>query len=148
MWRKFGELQMVQLESPSIIQPLVASTIGMCRMVLFLLYARKRPLYYEPQKWIPRGVWGWGIQIGLFAVCKTNFCTINFQVFKSKHAAFPFSCMQRNRRTDVAIGRDIKGEAIRKWTTKVNDTKWCMWHSNWTIWSPRKLFLQNIFAHF
>ena len=43
-----------------------------------------------------RGVWPWGIQIGPFAVHKTYFFKINFPLINKPHAAFPFSCMQRN----------------------------------------------------
>ena len=38
-------------------------------------------------------------------------------------------------------------KATPQWTPKVDETKGCMTlgHSNWTIWSPRNLFLQTEF---
>ena len=81
----------------------------------------------------PRGVWPWGIQVGLFAVHQTYFCKINFNFINRSHAAFPFSCMQRNGRP-----------------TMYPKSEWhqgCMTpgHSSWTIYSPQNLFLQNEF---
>ena len=62
------------------------------------LHVVKWAILNASQKWmtpVPRGEWPRGIQIGPFAVHKTYFCKMDFHFFRS-HAAFPFSCIQRN----------------------------------------------------
>ena len=131
-----GAFKFDHLESTKPILEKKISTLFMCQMQHFPFPAcrEKGTPKYGSHKWLtPKGVWPWGTQIGPFAVHKTYFCKMNFHFINRPHAAFPFSCIQWNGHPTMY--------------PIVSDTKGCMTlgHSNWTICSPRNLFLQNEF---
>ena len=94
--------------------------------------------------WTPNGpIWmpleaGCQVYFWLMAICSlwTYFCKINFHFINSPDAALLFSC--------------IREKGTPQWTLNVHDIKkGCMTlgHSNWTIWSPWNLFLENFNFH-
>ena len=110
-------------------------TAYFCFPISLFLHAEKRDtLYWTPKvngtKWC-----SWGIQIGPFRVHKTYLSYMNFHFINRPHAAFSFSCMQRNGYPTL--------------DPKVNETKGCitLGHQVGPFWLHKTYFCKTNF-HF